>query len=412
MSALKPIPFPLLQEGERISNICNACRYCEGFCAAFPALERRMSFAEADLTYLANLCHNCGACYYSCQYAAPHEFNVNFPKVMAELRVASYKKYAWPGFMAAVFDRNGLVVSLIAALSLSLFLLTMSASSGANMLAPHSDSAGSFYALISHKVMAWMFSSVALFDAMAFSMAFRRFWKDTGGRFGSFLTLKALGNAVRDAMQLRYLDGGGDGCTYPNENFSPVRRRFHHFTFYGFNLCFAATSVAAIYHYVFGWHAPYPLTSLPVLLGVSGGIGLLIGPIGLLWLKYKRDLELVEKAQTGMDVSFLALLLLSSATGLALLTLRQSGWMGIMLALHLGSVMALFLTMPYGKFVHGIYRMGALVQFHSETAWLATGKTGEAADIGATTITLGGDGAQKGDRRIEPSPETAGTSGR
>ena len=40
---------------------------------------------------------------------------------------------------------------------------------------------------------------------------------------------------------------------------SPWRRWFHHCTFYGFALCFASTSVAAIYHAVFGWRAPYAL---------------------------------------------------------------------------------------------------------------------------------------------------------
>jgi citrate/tricarballylate utilization protein len=34
--------------------------------------------------------------------------------------------------------------------------------------------------------------------------------------------------------------------------------------------------------------------------------------------------------------------------------------MGRLLALHLGSVMALFVTLPYGKFVHGFYRLTAL----------------------------------------------------
>ena len=31
----------LLAEAERQLDICNACRYCEGYCAVFPALERR-----------------------------------------------------------------------------------------------------------------------------------------------------------------------------------------------------------------------------------------------------------------------------------------------------------------------------------------------------------------------------------
>ena len=64
-------------EVRRIMQICNACRYCEGFCAVFPAMERRRLFTDGDVSYLANLCHNCGACYHACQYAPPHKFETN-----------------------------------------------------------------------------------------------------------------------------------------------------------------------------------------------------------------------------------------------------------------------------------------------------------------------------------------------
>src|SRR2546427_11662047 len=79
-------------------SVCNACRYCEGYCAVFPAMERRLTFSDADMDYLANLCHNCAECYYACQYAPPHEFGVNVPKVLAEIRARSYEKHACPRF--------------------------------------------------------------------------------------------------------------------------------------------------------------------------------------------------------------------------------------------------------------------------------------------------------------------------
>ena len=63
LEATNAIAPDLVAEGVRMARICNACRYCEGYCAVFPALERRLDFAEHDLTYLANLCHNCGACF-------------------------------------------------------------------------------------------------------------------------------------------------------------------------------------------------------------------------------------------------------------------------------------------------------------------------------------------------------------
>jgi citrate/tricarballylate utilization protein len=41
--------------------------------------------------------------------------------------------------------------------------------------------------------------------------------------------------------------------------------------------------------------------------------------------------------------------------------------MGLLLVVHLGAVLALFVTLPYGKFVHGIYRTAALVKFARES---------------------------------------------
>jgi citrate/tricarballylate utilization protein len=131
-------------------------------------------------------------------------------------------------------------------------------------------------------------------------------------------------------------------------------------------LCFAATCVATLYHYAFGWQAPYPVTSLPVLLGTVGGIGLLVGPAGLLWLNVKRHPLQGDAAQRPMDRGFIALLFLVSLTGLLLLGLRDTPAMGLLLAIHLGMVMALFLTLPYGKFAHGIYRCAALLKWAIE----------------------------------------------
>lgn len=49
-------------------------------------MELRRTFAEGDLSYLANLCHNCGACYDACQFAPPHDFGVNVPQALANVR--------------------------------------------------------------------------------------------------------------------------------------------------------------------------------------------------------------------------------------------------------------------------------------------------------------------------------------
>jgi citrate/tricarballylate utilization protein len=67
-----------------------------------------------------------------------------------------------------------------------------------------------------------------------------------------------------------------------------------------------------------------------------------------------------------MDTAFVAMLLLTGATGLALLLLRATPAMGMLLAIHLGVVFGFFVTLPYGKFVHGLYRFAALVHYAEE----------------------------------------------
>jgi citrate/tricarballylate utilization protein len=173
--------------------------------------------------------------------------------------------------------------------------------------------------------------------------------------------------ASLNALSLKYLDGGhGEGCNNDDDGWTLWRRRFHHLTAYGFALCFAATTVATLYHYLMGWDAPYELPSLPKLLGVIGGVALLIGSAGLFALNLRRHPLHGDAAQKPMDRGFIALLFFSSASGLALWLARSSGAMPLLLALHLGMVMALFLTLPYGKFAHGIFRGAALLKFSIE----------------------------------------------
>lgn len=372
MSTLKSIPHELVAEGERVMRICNACRYCEGFCAVFPAMERRLTFKEDDLNYLANLCHNCTECYYACQYAPPQEFELNFPKTLAEIRMATYQKYAWPGPLAGLFKKNGLATAVISVLSLVLILAIMlSSTTSKSLLSAYGDAEGAFYAVMSHHTMVLTFGGAFAFLFVALAVGYARFWKDTSGKAEGSISFTALAQAVGDVLRLRYLDGADGGCAYPEEFQSNARRRFHHLTFYGFLLCFAATAVGTVFHYVLGWEGPPPIPgvgklnlvrSLPVILGSVGGVGLLIGPAGLLWLKSKRNTLLADQKQNGMDAGFLILLILTSLTGFLLTAFRETGAVSTLVVAHLGVVMGIFLTMPYGKFVHGIYRFGALVK--------------------------------------------------
>jgi citrate/tricarballylate utilization protein len=342
----------------RILQICNACRYCEGYCAVFPAMTRRLEFGKADIHYLANLCHNCGACLHACQYAPPHEFAVNVPRSMAKVRLNTYSDYAWPSSLGALYKRNGLVVALALVLGFTLFMAIATAATGT--LWGHRT----FYEIFPHNLLVALFSPVFIFAALALGMGVSRFWRQQEPGPPS---AEALGEAAHDALTLKYLDGGnGEGCNNEDDAFTHSRRRFHHLTFYGFFLCFAATSVATLYHYAMGWHAPYDLVSLPKLLGISGGISLMAGTGGLFYLNLRRHPLQRDPEQKPMDRGFISLLFFTAATGLMLVLARGSAVLPLVLCAHLGCVMALFATMPYGKFAHGIFRCAALLKWSIE----------------------------------------------
>jgi citrate/tricarballylate utilization protein len=348
-------------EVARQLQICNACRYCEGFCAVFPAMTRRLEFPAADVHYLANLCHGCGACLHACQYAPPHEFAVNVPRAMARVRARTYAGFAWPAAFGRLYERNGLAVALVLAFSLALFLAFGAALNGRLWGAP---AGGSFYAVFPHGLLVAMFAPVFGFALVALGVGVARFWRLAPP---APVTPPAFAEAAHDVLRLKYLDGGhGEGCHNESDAWTLSRRRFHHLVFYGFLLCFAATTVGTLYHYVGGRAAPYAWSSVPKLLGTLGGIGLVVGCAGLWRLNLTRHPLLGDPAQRPLDRAFVALLFGVAASGLVLALARTTPALPLLLCLHLGAVMALFAMLPYGKFVHGVYRAAALLKWAVE----------------------------------------------
>ncbi len=222
---------------------------------------------------------------------------------------------------------------------------------------------GAFYAVIPHNTMVWLGGLTFGWAIVAMIFGVMSYWRASGG---GPVTLPAVKAALADAATTRHLGSRGDGCNDLDAGYTQARRHCHLATMWGFLLCFAATSVATVMDYTLGWPAPYSWYSAPVVLGTVGGVGLMIGTAGLFWIKFRTDRAPEAKHLWGMDTGLLALLHLTAATGLALLFWRHTSAMGWLLCVHLGFVLALFITLPYGKMVHGIYRLAALVRHHRE----------------------------------------------
>lgn len=347
-----------IEEARRQINVCNACRYCEGYCAVFPAISQKREFANADITQLANLCHNCRGCYYACQYTPPHEFSINLPRSLAEVRQQSWQHFAAPSFIAGIFHRHGSALAAAVILGLSLFIYLF------QTLIPASGDG--FYKIVAHNVLVAIFVPAFLLPILSIAVSLRRYWLSIGGQSIRYADLRS---AISSAASMKNLSGGaGDGCNFEDEDrFSNTRRWLHHAVMYGFLLCFAATSAGTILHYVFDMPAPYGLFSLPKLFGLSGGILLCIGTAGLARLKLNADRNLSDANVWGGEMGFILLLFFVSASGLALYLLGNTSWLAPLLAAHLGSVLAFFLLMPFSKMVHGFYRIMALIR-NSQTS--------------------------------------------
>jgi citrate/tricarballylate utilization protein len=363
------LPPDLAAEAQRQLTICNACRYCEEYCAVFPAIELRQTFDGDDVIYLANLCHDCRECFYACQYAPPHEFAINLPQLLTEARRETYQAYSWPGMFRRIgrLGPKG-VVGLAVGLSV-LFILIVGAAGGFGRLGQTHTGPGAFYAVIPWLAMLIPALALAVFVLAALVIGAVKFVvRNRPGPHDLVPTRAALG-ALADAMSLRYLRGtGNEGCAYPNGQPSLARVVYHSLVAYGFLADFAATVAAAIWQDFLGTKPPYPIVSVPVMLGIVGGVAIIAGVIGLLALKAHSDREPSDVAMTRLDRAFLVLLALVSVTGLLLMALRGTPALAVLLDVHLGTVAALFLTMPYGKFAHGIYRYAALVRYRLETS--------------------------------------------
>lgn len=348
-----------IEEGIRLLRFCNACRYCEALCPVWRAIEVRKFFGEGDIHYHANLCFDCRACYYACQYVPPHEYNLDPPKVFDDVRLKTYEKFSVSErifkFMSKPFGT--VLVTLLSILLTYLYTFILL---GGKLFVRHEE----FYSIIPKDVLVVGGLVLGAYIVLVAIYGGLSYWKNIHGKLSDLLSVEGHMSALAQVFTHISLTGGGIGCNYPNEE-EPgnyLRLITHAMIFYGFIITFLATVLGFIYEDVLHIPSPFPLTNPVVILGLVGGLALTFGIISALILKAKAR----KMRSRDMDVSLEALLALVAITGLAVLLLRGTWALGLSFVFHMGSVLAFFVVAPFSKMVHLIYRYLSLVKYGIE----------------------------------------------
>jgi citrate/tricarballylate utilization protein len=356
--AVFAVEADLFAEARRQLSVCNACRYCAGYCPVWPELELRTDLTDGDLGYLANLCHDCQDCYTACMYTVPHEFALNPPRVFAGLRADTYRRYAWPRRLPRwLTGWRGTVTALVAAAAL---VIAVSTAATGRLLSATGHHPGGPYQIVPYPLLLVLAGAPALWCAAVLAAGAVRYWRDIHGPLADLARPRSWAAALVQAARLRHMRGGEAGCDYPGDAPSPARRRFHQILVFGFGLCVASTVAAAVEQDLLGISPPYAYFSVPVAAGTLGGAGMIAGAAGLLALKARSDPARGTQGMRAADYALIAALLTLAATGLLTLAGRDTAAFGPVLAAHLAAIMVAFAVAPYTKFAHWLYRLLAI----------------------------------------------------
>lgn len=355
----------LFVEAKRQLDICNSCRYCAGYCPVWPALERRVDLKSGDITQMANLCHDCRDCFTACMYTAPHEFDLNPPKIFTQVREETYEKYVWPGKLPKWADGwTGVGITMVLAAVVAGLLSWFTGDRSVWFNATE----GNPYDVVGHWTLVFTLIAPLLFSYTVLIAGLLKYWKDIHGSLGGLFNARAWGATLEQSATLSNMSGGDEGCAYEDNQPSINRKVAHHLVMWGFLLTFFATVAAAFNEYILGWYAPYPYLSVPVVSGTIGGIAATIGCIMLLVIKRRADRDQTTATMRSADYGLIWSLLALMITGLATTALRETVLFAPVFIIHLASILVAFLIFPYTKFVHFPYRILSIYQNALEVA--------------------------------------------
>ena len=353
ISPVRAFRAELARRGGSETARCYQCATCSAVCdlatpeTVFP--RRQMLWAQWGLVdrFVADpsiwLCHQCNDCTARCpRDARPGD-------TMQAIRSLMVEQVGAPRFMARLVGRAAATWPILLGLPVLFWALFVQAVNGF---------AASRTPLVYGEVVpVWMIYSVFLPAAglavLAAAVGARRCWSawgDGATRNGSLL--RGLAAVATDILWHRRFEKCGE---------ARPRRMGHLLLVWGFLGALATTTLLGILMDVFGVKTPLPQLH-PVK--ILGNVSAVLLAVGVAWLVVNRVAD--EKA-AGRSLAFdwflLALVVLVVFSGIGAELARPLLPVPAALAvyvLHLGTVLSLFLTFPFSKFAHALYRTLAM----------------------------------------------------
>ena len=341
---------------------CYQCATCTSVCGlsteANPFPRKQMALAQWGLTeQLAAdpaiwLCYQCADCSERCpRDARPGD-------VMQGLRAATVRALSFPGFIGRLVA-NAKVTWPLMVLGPWLFWAALLFGMGyfpvdEERLFSAGMHDNGYGAIAPHWLLYAVFFPIAGWVTLAAWVGGARLWNMMGrgqARSGSFLS--GLWAVLVDVALHRSFAG----CSA-----KPSRRTPHFLILWGFAGAAITSALLIVAIYIQKLPMPLPLSHPYKLLGNLSAVALVVGGAQLLIQRYGSGRRLISS--TAFDNFFLILVAVVIGTGVITEVARLGEWpvaAFVIYTLHLGVVMTLFLTFPYSKFAHMVYRTLALV---------------------------------------------------
>ena len=351
------VRLELAQRGGATAGRCYQCATCSSVCelstpeAPFP--RQQMLLAQWGMAERLSgdpavwLCHQCGDCTERCpRDARPGD-------VLQGLRSTVIEALAFPTFIGKLVGNVRKTWPVLIALPWIFWMLLWAA----GVIKINANEGGYLHAFedfVPHGVIYSVFFPVAAFVTLAAGIGGMRFWRRMGegsSRKGSFMS--GLIPVVMDILAHKTFGSCGK---------ITMRRWAHLALFWGF-IGAALTSGLLIYAiYIQHAEMPLPLMHPFKILGNLSAVLLVFGGFLLFTSRFGTHKSLI--GSSAFDIFFISVVGLVIASGcvaeIARFVLPATA-AAFIYTIHLGVVLTLFLTFPYSKFAHMLYRTLALV---------------------------------------------------